>query len=1098
MQRQTTLSLWCDRIIEGGWLLAITLIPIYFNLLSARHFEPDKATTLRAIVLVMAAAGLIRALELFAQRNDATRPSNDATQEPDQGNPLRRLWQRFYAIPLALPVLLYALVFLLTTFTSVVPLTSFWGSYQRLQGTYTNLSYIGLFVLIVATLRRRDQLERLITVTLVTSLAVAGYGVLQHFQLDPLPWRGDVVTRVASTMGNSIFVAAYMIMVLPFALYRLLGSLHAARSAPAPSNARNDLLWALAYVLLIAGTLALILAVIKFGAAVRTADLRYWWVFPGGVVAATALWTLLTMDLEQGGADGRGGVPLWPGLVFGGYLLLLGAMFALSSGAQVIDERATLALDWWIWLLFSLLAVVGFYALAFALPRQAATSRLSHQLHALGALVLTLTLLVATFFTQSRGPWIGLGFGLFVFFFLLLWQALRNARAQGAAALVTRLRVVLWSWVGLTLLVGSFLIVFNVSDAPFFKQLRDVPYIGRMGRLLEIDSGTGLVRRLIWVGDEHAGGAVALITSDPLRMIIGWGPESMFVSFNRFYPPGLANVESRGASPDRSHQAILDELVTKGILGLISYFFVLLSSCVLCWRLMRRSDDWRWQVFFIACLSAIVAHFTEGLTGIPIVSTLMMFWITLGLVVVGGMLAGHYTLGAVAAPAAEPTAEAVPADTAASGKRKTPQPAGRRGAVARSATASRARGGTGGYRTRPTQTSPAALLFYGMVLLLTMGAVWWFNLNPVYADMRFQQGQAYSEQRGAGLNGLILAMDDYLATIRGNPREDFYYLNLGRILMNIADQLRVQGVPLGQPDSNASIDELLRLQDAAQIQDFVQRKTPIEMLSYAQAVLQRARELNPLNKDHYANLGRLNNFWYSWTQDPTRLQESLSWYEKVNEIAPQDVTLINERASITSLRGSYAQSVGNAEEAQQYYAEAERLLQHSKALDPRYVDTDARLGDLMRIQDRFAEATDLYVSVVQRRPHQLDDSVERIIADMRDQPELLRKLRDAYNEQATQRNDALLYAISGLISIRVGDTEQAVQEYTQAVQIQPQSIEYRRNYTIVLSDTQRYDQALSEARNTLALAQGQAGREAEIAQLQALISFLEQKAAGGE
>lgn len=43
--------------------------------------------------------------------------------------------------------------------------------------------------------------------------------------------------------------------------------------------------------------------------------------------------------------------------------------------------------------------------------------------------------------------------------------------------------------------------------------LRGVPYIGRMGTLLETDSGTGLVRRLIWAGDDKAGGAIGLISS---------------------------------------------------------------------------------------------------------------------------------------------------------------------------------------------------------------------------------------------------------------------------------------------------------------------------------------------------------------------------------------------------------------------------------------------------------------------------------------------------------------------------------------------------------------------------------------------------------
>ena len=157
MQRQTVLSIWSERIIEGGWLLALSLIPIYFNLLSARHFEPDKATTLRAIVLVMAAAGLVRVLERLTN-NPAPARSTQPLEVMEPVNPFRDLWQRLNRIPLALPALLYTLVFLVTTFTSVVPLTSFWGSYQRLQGTYTNLSYIGIFLLIVATLRRREQL----------------------------------------------------------------------------------------------------------------------------------------------------------------------------------------------------------------------------------------------------------------------------------------------------------------------------------------------------------------------------------------------------------------------------------------------------------------------------------------------------------------------------------------------------------------------------------------------------------------------------------------------------------------------------------------------------------------------------------------------------------------------------------------------------------------------------------------------------------------------------------------------------------------------------------------------------------------------------
>jgi hypothetical protein len=122
---------------------------------------------------------------------------------------------------------------------------------------------------------------------ILSSLIAAGYGLVQHLQLDPLPWRGDVVSRVASTMGNSIFVAAYMIMVLPYALYRGIIAVHHARSSQvSPSQPSVDLGWGAAYALLALAALALVFAAMMFSAVVRAADLRYWWVYPGALVVA--------------------------------------------------------------------------------------------------------------------------------------------------------------------------------------------------------------------------------------------------------------------------------------------------------------------------------------------------------------------------------------------------------------------------------------------------------------------------------------------------------------------------------------------------------------------------------------------------------------------------------------------------------------------------------------------------------------------------------------------------------------------------------------------------------------------------------------------
>lgn len=1109
MQQQTTISLWCERIIEAGWLLALALIPIYFNLLSSRHFEPDKATTLRAIVLMMAAAALVRALESM------NRPVSSAAAAavPSSSNPFGALWQRMNSVPLLIPALFYALVFIFATIVSVVPHTSFWGSYQRLQGTYTNLSYIALFVIVVATLRRREQLERIITITLLTALAVSGYGLVQHLELDPLPWRGDVITRVASTMGNAIFVAAYLVMVVPLALYRLIVTASDATHAPAASNARADILWAISYLLIIVGTMALLFSVIKFGAVVRTIDFRYWWVFPGAVIVSAALWSVLTVQPSPG--DRNRAAPLWPGGLFAGYMLFFCVTYFISAGAssqvQIIAENVPRGLDWWLWMLGSVGCIGGFYALSLFLPRRPVpASRLYLGLQAVALFVLLLIMLATIFFSQSRGPWIGLGAGLVLFLLLALWQAVRGARSHESYQRARWLQIALTSVVVLTLAAGAFLVAFNVSNAPIFGELRQVPYLGRMGSLLETRYGTGRVRTLIWFGDEYGGGSVALITSNPLRTLVGWGPESMFVAYNPFYPPSLALIESRGASPDRSHQAILDELVTKGFLGLLSYLFLLISFFVLSWRLLRSSTEWHWQIFFIACMSIVTTHFIEGLTGIPIVSTLMMLWLTLGITVAGGMLAGQYVIGAAALPKpaseAQEGADEEPATVPPTGddpasKQKARARKGGRGTTARGGASALRTGAAGvGSRRSAQAANPVAYALYTLIFSLALGAVWWFNLGTIYADMRFHEGQAFSEQQNAGIREHIVAMSKFIETINANPREDFYYLNLGRTLMTIADYQRSQGMPLGNEKPDAKASDLLKLEDVTEVASFVQRTSPMELMSYAEVTLLQARALNPLNKDHYANLARVNNFWYNWTRDPRKLEDSSEWYSKANALAPQDVMLLNEHVNVLLLLSSYFSANKDPASAQAYVAQARSLLERAHQLDPGYGDATIRLAEMYRQEDRLAEAADLYAEAISLNPDKVNPLVEDLIPIFSDQPDLLLKLRTAYMDRARRDKEhrPLLYSLAGLISVRAGDIEGALAPYKQAVKLDPDNLGNRLNYTIVLSDTERYDEALAQAQQGLELAEQQKDKKAEMTQFQYLINLLRPKVAGGQ
>jgi tetratricopeptide (TPR) repeat protein len=1073
--QQSRIARWCDRIIEGGWLLALVLIPSYFNLLSSRHFEPDKATTLRAIVLVMLAAVLIRWLDRLGSASKSA------------VNNQQSRWQRLRAIPLLLPVLFYAGVFLLATAFSVMPLTSWWGSYQRLQGTYTNLSYVLFGVVIATHLRSREQLDRFVLILILGSLPATMYGVIQHFQLDPLPWRGDVISRVASTMGNSIFVAAYLILIVPFSFARGIAALHASRQAPRSDAPQLDLLWGLAYLCLVGGALLIVFAALQFGAVVQAVDLRYWWVYPGALLSAFCLFLIVVLRPHQSSQIRSS---IWLGGLALSYVLLVGLFYVLgeNSGGQAVRPIANRpGPEWPYWMIGGMLVAAIGFALVCSLARRATeASKQFLQVQALGMLLTAAITLVTIFFTQSRGPWIGGMAALFLFFTIVLFIAWRRAN-QSAASQAVLWRNLLIGELIVALALAGFLITFNLSNAPIFEQLRTMPYIGRMGRLLEVDQSTGLVRKLIWVGDEQAGGAIALITADPTRMVIGYGPETMFVAYNRYYPPSLANIESRGASPDRSHQAYLDELINKGVLGLASYLFVLISFFVLARRLLRVIPEWSIQLLIAAAIAAVSGHAVEGFTGIPIVASLMVLWAAIALTYAIGVIAGEY--GATAQVAA--VAVEAPAVESHARMRQNQQQGRRRQGTQR-----------GGQRPAPTKQTSAgagAWLVYGMIIIGALTAVWSFNVDNVYADMRFQQGQNYTEGQQSGLDQYLIGSSFYLDALRMEPDQDFYYLNLGRSLMSIVDiQRQSTNQDLGQARSDVKSFDLFEYQEPADLQQFVISQPPMVLMSYAEAVLLDAQRLSPLNKDHFANLGRMYNFWYSRLQrDPAILDKAVDWYRRGVEVAPQDVSILNEYAAIVAVKASEAQKRGDQATADQSFVLANELLARSSGIDPRYRDTEGRIAEVLRLQGRYAEAVDRYLVILASNPRALDSQITAIIEALRDQPALLLKLRSAYEAAiAANPDDFASHALIGLMSARGNDLPRAAAAFNEVIRIQPNNLEARQNYTLVLSDMLQYRQAADQAALLLEAAKQQGANQEEQAALQGLLVFLDGKAAG--
>ncbi|MBK8901901.1 MAG: peptidylprolyl isomerase [Anaerolineaceae bacterium] len=507
---ETKLSRWCDGLIEVGWLFAVIAVPLFFNIHSDRVFEPDKLTLLRSIAVAMGAAWLVKFVDL-RQWRQASRLRWGAADS-------------FWRMPFLLIIALLVLVYIISSLFSVTPLVSWAGSYQRLQGTYTTFAYIVIFGTTIATMRTRAQARRLVTAVIITSIPVAFYGLLQHFNLDPLPWAGDVSARVAGHMGNAIFIAAYLIMAVPLTVARIIASFSSILSDEELSGA--DVMRSSAYIFTVAIQLI----------AIYWSGSRGPWLGLGAGLFAFILVVLVGL---RNAAESQGRFRLSEA---GRGALFVVAGTAVSYTAILLILRGLTGAGYLASLAGPMSSFVAFVA-------------------AVGLVIVGMFVLVAA---QRGWRW--------------LW----------------------FSWIVMSLLLAVWVVLFNLpreTTNPYLEipvvgnvfttldEWRELPRIGRLGQVLEADTGTGRVRTLIWEGvlellQPHEPIVFPDGSTDTfnfLRPLIGYGPESMYVAYNSFYPPELATLESRNASPDRSHNETFDALVITGLAGFLVWQALYLS-----------------------------------------------------------------------------------------------------------------------------------------------------------------------------------------------------------------------------------------------------------------------------------------------------------------------------------------------------------------------------------------------------------------------------------------------------------------------------------------------------------------------------------------
>ncbi len=210
------IQIYGTALMESSWLAAAVAVPLFFNISSARMFEPDKMFVLQFLAVICGAAWL---LKLVHQRLSA----------PDQADKTAP-GQNFLRRALVIPVLALAAAYTLSSIFSIMPAESWLGSYRRGQGTVAFYSYVILFLAVAAELRTPAQLKRLQYAFILASIPVSAYPIMQFFGWDPIPWTEVHYERSSGSMGNPIFMGAYLIMAAPLTFSRLFDGLRTLRA----------------------------------------------------------------------------------------------------------------------------------------------------------------------------------------------------------------------------------------------------------------------------------------------------------------------------------------------------------------------------------------------------------------------------------------------------------------------------------------------------------------------------------------------------------------------------------------------------------------------------------------------------------------------------------------------------------------------------------------------------------------------------------------------------------------------------------------------------------------------------------------------------
>lgn len=193
-------GLLAAHLCETLWLATLMVIPLTMNVAGVRTFEAAKLAA-SAPLAALALCALIAAWIDGAAR----RPPGILRQ------------------PALIAFAGLTACAILSTLASDTPWISVFGDYFRREGLISWLLYATLFASVISLMRERVQLERLIDATLLASVVPCVYALQQVYGYDFFMTAGLAQTRrPGGNLGNPIFLSAYLLLLIPVTIARLL------------------------------------------------------------------------------------------------------------------------------------------------------------------------------------------------------------------------------------------------------------------------------------------------------------------------------------------------------------------------------------------------------------------------------------------------------------------------------------------------------------------------------------------------------------------------------------------------------------------------------------------------------------------------------------------------------------------------------------------------------------------------------------------------------------------------------------------------------------------------------------------------------------